>query len=434
MLFRKYTVHILIALIPLSAFAQEQEERAKKEELTQEKLTEIVKNQNVRIDTLQKIVLDLKEKIEKVGKEDEMRKLLEQAQKLTSHKKEEKASLDRKFSSGLRQQSALNPNISMGGDYYIAYGTSQSDYNRLPSEMSWGTGQMFLREMELGLQSALDPFSRGKVFISFFREGVMIEEGYMEFLNLPLKMNLKVGEYKVQFGNLNRYHDHALPQFERPLVLTNFFGTTSLKGFGIAANFQLPSITANVNEFDLELITGGVGNSFTDQGKHNLVLVSHLKNFYDLSRSTYFEFGLSGAYGKNDPTETYSTIVGGADLTFKWSPPDRAKYRSVEWRTEFLYSNRKEPDKTINAWGFFSSIQCRLNARWIFSGRIDYSQLPWNSDLDEKGFAVCFDYWQSEFVFIRFQVTTIFRNFDENDNRFILQTNWAMGPHKHEAY
>ena len=434
MLFRKYFLYTMITVIPFSALTQEREEAQTKKKLTQEEIAELLKNQSIRIEELQKIILELKAKIEKTEKEDEMRKLLDQAQKLSSQKKEEKATIDRKFSSGLRQQSALNPNISLGGDYYFSYGSSKSDYNRLPSEVSWGTGQMFLREMELGLQSALDPFSRGKVFISFFREGVMLEEGYIELLNLPLKMNLKLGEYKTQFGNLNRYHDHALPQFERPLVLTNFFGTTSLKGFGIAANFLLPSITANVNEFDLEIITGGVGHSFTGQGKYNLILVSHLKNYYDLNRSTYFEIGFSGAMGKNDPQETNNTIVGGADLILKWTPPDRAKYRGIEWRTEFLYSNRKQPDQSINAWGFFSSVQCRLDARWLFSGRIDYSQLPWDDGMNENGFAVCFDYWQSEFVFFRFQYTYINRNFDENDNRFIFQTNWAMGPHKHEAY
>ena len=422
-----YRYYMMIFLMPCLVLGQSQQ-------MATEDFRQLLKEQNLRVDELEKIIQELKAKIEKTEKEDAMRKLLEEAQRLASQKKEEKAAMDRKFHSGLRQQSALNPNISLGGDYYFAYGTSKSDYNRLPSEVSWGTGRMFLREMEFGLQSALDPFSRGKVFISFSREGVMLEEGYIELLNLPLKMNVKLGEYKAQFGNLNRYHDHALPQFERPLVLTNFFGTTSLKGFGIAANFLLPSITASENEFDLEVITGGVGHSFTDQGKHNLIFVTHLKNYYDLNRSTYFEIGFSGAMGKNDPTETYRTIVGGADLTLKWAPPDRAKYRGIEWRTEFLYSNRKQQDQTINAWGFFSSVQCRLNARWLMSGRMDYSQLPWDKGLEEKGVALCFDYWQSEFVFFRFQYTYINRNFDENDSRFIFQTNWAMGPHKHEAY
>lgn len=399
------------------------------------------KIQQSELDSLKLRIDELSEKIKKIQdekeaeeKKAEFQKLLDQAKSMSQEKKKKDIDMERKFHSGLRQQSALNPNISICGDYYIAYGSSQSDYNRIPSEVSWGTGQFFLREMELGLQAPLDPFTRGKAYISFGREGVSLEEGYMQWLNLPLGMNIKMGEFKTQFGKLNRYHEHALPQFERPLVLTNFFGNTSLKGFGIGGNFLLPSIFAHVNELDLECITGGVEQSFTSRGKHNLILVTHFKNYWDLNRSTYFELGLSAAMGKNDPQEKLQTVVGGADLKIKWIPPGKAKYRGLEWRTEFLYSKRDSAGGDVQSWGFFSSLQCRLNARVLVSGRIDYSQIPWDSNLEEKGYALCLDYWQSEFVFIRFQYTHINRNFNENDHRLIFQTSWAMGPHKHEAY
>ena len=182
------------------------------------------------------------------------------------------------------------------------------------------------------------------------------------------------------------------------------------------------------------MVTGGENPSFTDQGKHNFFYVGHFKNFYDVNRSTYIELGLSGATGYNDADETYRTVLAGADLTMKWSPPERAKYRGAEWLTEVLYSNRKTPAKEINAWGVFTSLQYRLSAWWIASLRFDYTQLPYDNTLEEKGGALVFDFWQSEFVFFRFQYTFIDRNFDESDNRFIIQTNWAMGPHKHEAY
>jgi hypothetical protein len=256
----------------------------------------------------------------------------------------------------------------------------------------------------------------------------------MQWLNLPLNANIKMGEYKTQFGKFNRIHDHALPQFERPLVLSNFFGYNTLKGFGLAANFLLPKITAQVNELDLQLIVGGAEQSFTSKGKHNLIYVAHFKNYYDLNRSTYFELGFSGALGKNDSTETYRSLIGGVDLTLRWAPPGRSKYRGVEWGTEFIFSDREQPGGNIKTWGFFSSIQWRLSARWLMGARIDYSQLPWDSGMKEQGGAICFDYWQSEFVFIRLQYTFIDRNFDEDDHRFILQTSWAMGPHKHEKY
>jgi hypothetical protein len=35
---------------------------------------------------------------------------------------------------------------------------------------------------------------------------------------------------------------------------------------------------------------------------------------------------------------------------------------------------------------------------------------------------------------MRAQYTYTHRNYDGNDGVFYLQCNWAMGPHKHEAY
>ena len=119
----------------------------------------------------------------------------------------------------------MNPISELEENHYVAWGASDSDYNRLPSETSWGTGQFMLREMELALQASLDPYSRAKAFLSFGSEGVVLEEGYLEWLQLPMGAHVKLGQIKTQFGKLNRYHDHALPQFERPLVLSNFFGT-----------------------------------------------------------------------------------------------------------------------------------------------------------------------------------------------------------------
>lgn len=422
-------IGILLIFVGAGAQTKEESIEALKKEIAELKMTSAT-----RMEKLENQLKEILTKMQKAEKEDEMKKLLEKARSLSQKKAKGPSKADKKFHSGLRQQSALNPNISLGGDYYFAYGTSDSELNRVPSETSWGTGQFFLREMEMSLQAPLDPFSRGKVFLSYGREGVVVEEGYMELLNLPLNMNLKMGEYKMQFGKINRYHDHALPQFERPRVLINFFGLTTLKGFGAAANFLLPSITANVNELDVEVLTGGADNSFTSEGKHNLIYNVHFKNYYDLNRSTYLELGLSGATGYNDPAESRRSFVGGADLTLKWSPPGRAKYRGIEWRTEFLYSNRKEAEEDINAWGFYSYIQIKLNASMYLGGRVDYSQLPKHNDLEEKGLTICFDYWQSEFVFFRLQYNYIDRNFDEGDNQFILQTSWAMGPHKHEAY
>lgn len=426
---------LLIISTALESPAQQRHQRGRARNLEQlsEQLDSLQTAQKKQMHRLWKRLENMEQADEKNRKQERMRNLLQKAKQMSQEKKKEQGQ-QKKFVSGLRQQAALNPNVSIGGEFYFAAGKSETDLNRLPSETEWGTGQLFMREVELGVESALDPYSHGKVFIGFDGDAVSVEEAYINWLNCPLNMNLKLGKFKNQFGQLNRYHNHALPQFDRARVLVQFFGNEQLSGVGMSGNFLLPRLWSHVNELDVEAVSGGSGISFTDGGKHNLIYISRLKNYWDLSRGTYLEIGFSGATGKNDPAEIYRTWIGGTDITIKWQPPGKSKYRGLEWRTELLYSKRDTAAVTVNSWGAFSSLQIRLNARALASVRADYTQLPWDNNMREKGGAVALDYWQSEFVFVRLQYTYIDRNFDESDHRFIMQTCWAMGPHKHEAY
>lgn len=427
MLFKRLFVSLILFIIPFSVFSQTKKENEDKK--NQQKLEEQIQELQERI-----------KELEQYKQEQDLKSLMQEADDLSRKQKEkDEINFGQRFFTGARKQSGLNPNLTLECDMYAVHGRSKDEYNTQPSELSNGSRNLFLREFELNINAPLDPYTRAKVFISYEGDEVSIEEGYMTWLNCPLNMNLKAGEFKAQFGKFNRWHDHALPQFDKPRVLVNFFGNTSLKGFGVAGNFLLPSLWAQVNELDLEVIRGGVGNSFQERGD-NLIYVSHLKSYYDLSKSTYLEFGLSVAQGKSADheneykAENYNSLVGGADLTISWLPPGRAKYKGLEWRSEFLYSKRETPTNDIYAWGIFTTLQYRLNASFLTSLRLDYSQLPWDNDLEEKGIAATLDFWQSEFVRVRLQYSYIDRNFAEGDSQVIFQTSWALGPHKHDKY
>lgn len=393
---------------------------------------------------LQNEIQQLKDKLEKKEQEDEIKKLMEEASRLATVKKKEEISIGKRFHTGVRQQSKLNPNISVGGDFFGSVSSSKSEFINEPSEVSYGNNGFYLRELQLSLIAPLDPFTRGKTFISFSNGEVEVEEGYMEWLNLPLNMNLKIGKFKPEFGGLNRWHDHALPQFDRPKPLRYLFGMEGVAGFGVNGNFLLPRLLgADATTLDAAVIRGGNGFSFTDEGKYNLLYVGHFKNYYDISRSTYFEVTLSGVVGKNDPMEKYNSYVGDLGFTFKWVPIGRSKYRTFEWRTELLYSKRTTLGGDIVSRGMFTSLQNKLNARWWISGRWDYSELPFDSKQKEWSATICLDFWQSEFVYYRLQYQYSNRDFTEaygfegnfpNESTLTFSVIWAMGPHKHEKY
>ncbi|NQU85884.1 MAG: hypothetical protein HQ541_09005 [Mariniphaga sp.] len=436
---------IILISIFISVHYSYSQDVNKELELLRHELQELKETSVLKTSQLEKLILSLKAKIDNSEQEDELKKLLEEANQLSTQEKEEKSDISKKFQSGVRTQQGLNPNISLSGDFFAGFSSAYNSILDEPGDFFYGNNGFHLREAELALVAPLDPFTRGKAFLSVTKEGISIEEAYMELLNLPLNMNLKAGIFYAEFGPLNRYHDHALPQFDRPRALVNYFSNAGLGGTGIAANFMLPRILfAHASNLDISIINGGNGVSFDNQGKRRMLYIGHWKNYYDLSTNSYFEFSLNGVTGKNDIDGDYNSYISSLGLTYKWIPVGREKYRTVDWKTELFYGLYEIPGQTVKSKGFYSSIQNKLNSRFWIGGRIGYSELPYDKTQSEWDITTNIDFWQSEFVFFRLQYQYNKRdifNMKHNlgavipsDHSLILQICWAMGPHKHEAY
>jgi hypothetical protein len=397
-----------------------------------------------RITELEKAVEALNNKLIQQEQEDELKNLMEEADRLSAQQEEETLDISKKFFSGVRQQQGLNPNISFGADFFAGISSSDNQDISEPSDIFYGNNGFYLREAELSLIAPLDPFTRGKAFLSGNADGIAVDEVYLEWLNLPLHMNLKAGIFKSEFGFLNRYHEHALPQFDRPKALINLFGNEGLGGPGAAANFMLPALLSSASTFDVSLLIGSNAQSFRTEPATDLIITGQYLSYFDLSASSYLEFRISGAGGRNDnPDGDFNSYIGSAGVTYKWAPVGREKYRTIDWKSEFLYSVQEYLDGQHKSYGFYSSIQNKLGARWWLSGRVGYSELPYDPGQDEWDFTLAVDFWQSEFVFTRLQYQYNARDITSrrdltgaipSDHILIIQVVWAMGPHKHEAY
>src|SRR6266852_7542894 len=213
-----------------------------------------------------------------------------------------------------RNQAQLNPEIGATGDvraYATGRGVQRDNFDP--------------REFEVGFQSALDPYSHTKIFISLEGGHVSVEEGYAYWTGLPGHIRLDLGKYRQQFGELNRWHLHAVPETEYPLAIRSFLGADGLAGTGISlyrafGGLGTHELTAQVTRSasDAELF-GGSGRP---------TYLVHLLNFWQLTRSSYVQVGGTALYGTN-PDSSLRTEVGGVDFRFTWRPPAEALYR--EW-------------------------------------------------------------------------------------------------------
>jgi hypothetical protein len=326
-----------------------------------------------------------------------------------------------------RNLNRLNPEVSFTGVFLASGGDSSREEFRT-------------QEFELDLQSALDPFSRTRWTLAFGEEGIEVEEGYVKYNSLPGSLDLVAGRFRQRFGPLNQQHLHALPQTDYPLAYQIFFGEEGLAQTGISLTWLPPNPWASANEVVLEITDGDNEVAFGGEDFEDLAILARLKNYWDLSDSTYFEWGLSGIAG--EAANGGDSRVWGTDFTFQWRPPERAKYREVTWRSEVLLSQKDDTfGEQQEAWGAYSYIEGLL-ARNLYAGvRIDrVDQIDSLDQIDEAGgrlwgVSPYVSFWQSEFVRLRAEYGYLKNDFTkESSNRFTLQLTWAAGPHKHETY
>ena len=114
-----------------------------------------------------------------------------------------------RFASQTRSLNRLNPEISAAGDLSATFADRTGDPE---------ANQFRFNEFEVALQAPLDPYSAAKFFIVQEGGEFELEEGYIEYNALPGGIGVKAGEMRLDFGKLNRWHQHSLPQADRPLV------------------------------------------------------------------------------------------------------------------------------------------------------------------------------------------------------------------------
>jgi hypothetical protein len=322
---------------------------------------------------------------------------------------------------GGRSASLANPEVSITGD--VRAGIDRPGPQTRP----------FLpREFELGLQSALDPFSVAKVFISYSDAGVDVEEAYAYWTGLPGHFRVDFGKFRQQVGELNRWHLHALPEDEYPLVLQRYLGDEGLSATGVSLYAPLPfSGRAGTYEWYGQ-VTRGDNTTLFAAGNRPAYL-SQLSGFWQFSRSTYAQLSVTGIYGMNADS-SLKTTVGTVAARFTWRPPQEAKYKEFTIRSEVFAFHRQIAGTGPTKLGGYLDATWKLSSRFVLGVRGDWVEPPAPLSGHEWQVVPTLMFWESEFVYLRGQWTHHRDVANATTDRFGLQVVWAMGPHKHELF
>jgi len=336
---------------------------------------------------------------------------------------------------GSAASKALNPDISVIGDFIA--GAGHNPINPTPSFQ--------MHESEVGLQAIVDPYARADFFISFGEEGVNLEEGFITFTALPKGFVAKAGKMRAAFGKVNTLHNHVLPWADRPLVSQNLVGgEDGINDAGVSVQHIIPGLGKWFVEATGQGFRGDSADVFTSSNKNDLSVVGHLRAYRDLTDNANIDLGGSYSRGHNLFGSNFITNLYGVDATYHWKPLQRSIYHSFIARSEFIWRQQQQPGLATclaitcpantaagfqRAFGYYASADYQFARRWFLGGRVDNSDRPFNSHLNDKGGSLVLTYWPSEFAQLRgqYRFTRYAENFDAHE--LFMQLQFALGAH-----
>jgi hypothetical protein len=218
----------------------------------------------------------------------------------------------------------LLPDISAIGSFAIAHDTY--DVEALsPREGPFGPPDKptpLFQELELGLQSVVDPYLRADIFIAFTPEGVDVEEAYATTLSLPAGLQVKAGTFFSPFGRQNQQHPHVWEFVDAPLARGRLLATEALAGPGVDVAWLAPL------PWFAELHLAGQSTAPTEDDPERLTGVTRLVQYFPFGASTTLGVGLSAAR-RSEATGAFRDL-GAVDAYLRWRPLRGRSYVTLQ--------------------------------------------------------------------------------------------------------
>jgi hypothetical protein len=327
-------------------------------------------------------------------------------------------------------QTTTNPDISFIGDMRMAVNRGT------PDDGSDGKLRLDFHELELAAGGYLNPYARADLALSVSKSGIDIEEAYATLLKgLPWSLQIKAGQYLVDFGKINSQHVHQWSWMERPLMFKRFFGEEGLKTPGLNASTLIPvgasALTISANLLKRPSLMG------EDQtaGWPNLAGSARISFFATLSDHSSIEAGVSGFVAGRTPAEKTPPAMGDLDLKYKWRPD---AYHSLSLVLEALVSSRQTANpapsgiRNTTSSGAFAAIDYQFRRRYNAGFLLDYSQTPTDNRVRQTGFgifagfSVAEETYRIQFLARHDQGPALVESFETIE----VQLLWSLGPHK----
>ena len=197
----------------------------------------------------------------------------------------------------------------------------------------------------------------------------------MYWTGLPGRVRADVGLFREQIGDLNRWHLHALPESEYPLVYRRFLGDEGLSGAGLSLYTTLP---LSIGRWHPRGLVAGHHRRERAALRHRTTTAPCSAGCRTSGSSPAAPTARSAS--PRWAVTTRDSVRGrvlGADLRLTWRPPNAGtrkephlSRRGVPFRGHMNSESRHHPVWRLRRPDLPAS------QRWILGTRYDYVEAP----------------------------------------------------------
>ena len=291
-----------------------------------------------------------------------------------------------------------------------------------------------LGQAEIALSGAVDPYFQGDMILTTAIDPVEgetiveLEEAFLTTTSLPYKLQLEVGHFYTEFGQINPQHPHQWDWLDQPVINSRLFGGDGMRQTGLRASWLVPTPWfsefhvglqnangINMTSFrgdrhthagggqdhneedadDEHVFEGGLIGGRPESGKNvfkgfgDFVYLTRWNNSIDLSDAITGVFGFSGLYGPNATGDDGDTWIYGLDMRWRWNPTGSFRgWPFLTWQTEIMkrdfhadrFTGQMEDGdestlygRTLQDWGLYTQLLYGFRQGWAAGLRYEYA-------------------------------------------------------------
>lgn len=277
-----------------------------------------------------------------------------------------------------------------------------------------------VQNVEFSLMGAVDPYFTGEAHLIYFidpRKGESVfelEEAFLTTTALPYGLQLEVGQFFTEFGQINPRHPHQWDWQDQPVINTRLFGPDGMRGPGFRLGWLLPTPQLAGTpwfsdlHFGMQNANGETMASFLASEElyeerplarrsfvqrdvrklTDLVYLTRWNNSWNMTDTLTGVVGFSGLYGPNATGPHGDTWIYGMDMKWRWRPLNHFRgYPFLQWQTEIMqrdftadrFVKSASPDatvtvpgRTLHDWGLYTQLLYGFSYGWATGLRYEY--------------------------------------------------------------